>query len=437
MQGPLFPFEILEVPASGSYATLCVAKAANGQVVACKVLKKGLVDNAEALTRMRDEARMLSRLDHPCIVSVHDLLNLDGRPVMVMEWVEGMDLSRLLRAHPDGLPAGIACEIVRQVALGLNAAYTSPVGDPPKPLQVIHRDIKPDNVLLSTDGKVKVLDFGTAKGAFDDREAMTTAMVMGSRGFMPPERMELLPDTVGVDVYALGITWLMLLTGKMATISRAEHRHDAAVEKAVGYIKTEDLLPNTVIWLRDLIRRMCSYEPEERPTYDAIIEDIEGFLKSCDVDLEAFAAAHVLPASEARTRLPPEKHPDFPDLAFLGTAGSWETLDNPGITQQMSDDAVRRALRESGWEERVPELQVVLANAGRWTAGPFIDILRGHSTPWWKVWASRPSPTAIATALDFLKQRKSQAQVRSIAETFVDHKDPRIHTAAKAILSDD
>ncbi len=433
MSQQLFPFEILEIPAAGAYATLCVTRAANGEVVACKVLKGVLADNAQALTRLRDEARMLSRLDHPSIVKVHDMLNLDGRHVMVMEYLAGMDLERLVRAHPNGLPGPVAAEIIRQAALGLHAAYTSPVGDPPKPLHVIHRDIKPDNLHLSIDGTVKVLDFGTAKGIFDDREAQTVMMVQGSRGYMAPERLDGEEDTFAVDVYALGHTWFQLYTGKAAVVSRHFRKHDEAVAKALTFIPEESLPSASQEQAKALLTRMLAYEPSQRPSWQQVIDDINALLAGIEPDLRAFAAAEVLPAHDQRDRTPPEAHDDYADVSFLGTPGSWETLANPDITEEMSDDAVRGFLGRGGWEGKVPELQLLLTKSGRWTAGPFLEILHAANSPWWQVWQKRPTPAAIATALEFLKQRKQEKSVRAYASEFLEHADERVRKAAKAI----
>ncbi len=432
MSDGLFPFEILEIPASGAFATLCLARAADGRIVACKVLKKDFVSNADALTRMRDEARLLTRLDHPGIVDVYDLLNLDGRPVLVMEYVEGLDLGTLLRALPDGVPAPVACAIIRGAAEALHAGYSNP-GRDGTALHVIHRDLKPDNLMIDVTGQVKVLDFGTAKGTFTDRESMTTAMVMGSRGYMSPERLMGEQDTSAVDVYALGLTFLQLLTGKLPVISRHPKKHDPAVEKAIARVHSDEV-PDLDA-LHDLLRAMASFDAAARPTCSDVVRELDTVVGAQPADLVSFARAEVRPRVDERPRHAPEAHPDYHDLTFLGTAGSWETLSNPDVTEEQSDGALRAFLKHPDWAERVSDLQLLLTGSARWTPGPFLEVLHKAHTPWWQVWQKRPSDAQLAVALEFLKQRSDEPAVVALAEPFLDHADERIRNAARSIHS--
>jgi len=129
----------------------------------------------------------------------------------------------------------------------------------------------------------------------------------------------------------------------------------------------------------------------------------------------------------------PEQHPDFAEVSFLGRAERWESFDNPAISADQSDALLRAFLATQGWETRASDLQLLLANAGRWTAAPFLDVLARATRPWWKVWVGKASAEALSVALAFLKQRRSEA-VLDAARPFVQHADERVRAAARQIL---
>ena len=150
------PFEILEILGEGSFGTVCVARVSTDPLrrkVALKILKGAYATNDKILNRTRDEARLLSRINHPNIVRVERLMEVGGRPVVVMEHVQGVSLDQLLLRFKDGLPAAIALEMTRQTCLALHVAYAEALGDDGRPMRVIHRDIKPSNILLSIHGE--------------------------------------------------------------------------------------------------------------------------------------------------------------------------------------------------------------------------------------------------------------------------------------------
>ena len=154
------------------------------QRLAVKVLNEELGNNDEVVRRQRDEARLLAQLNHDHIVKVFDLLEIDGRPAVLMEYVPGVDANRLAREGP--IPARAVLEIVAATASALQAAYSTVSPFTGRPLHVVHRDIKPSNILLSEHGTVKVLDFGIARADFD-REGETRSVNFGNP-HMAPER---------------------------------------------------------------------------------------------------------------------------------------------------------------------------------------------------------------------------------------------------------
>ena len=181
--------------------------------VAIKVLRNDVDPAGQALERLRDEGRLLARLNHPAILRVHDLVILDGCVSLVTEFVDGEDLAECMSAD-QGMSVRAVVEAIGAVAGALDAAYNSP-GPGGAPMGLVHRDIKPANIRISRHGQVKLLDFGIAKSndSTQTREAKTaTNMIVGSPGYMAPERFldaEVLPAS---DVFALGCVLFEAIT---------------------------------------------------------------------------------------------------------------------------------------------------------------------------------------------------------------------------------
>ncbi|MHB1328949.1 MAG: protein kinase domain-containing protein [Gemmatimonadales bacterium] len=173
--------------------------------VALKLIRLGM-DSDSALQRFRQERQILARLQHPNIATLLDGGTTDdGRPYVVIEYVEGMPLLEYCDRHQLGVRARIA--LLRQVAAAVQAAHGS---------LVVHRDLKPGNILVTAAGDVKLLDFGIAK-LLDDQTDSSTLTDAGTRLYTPeyasPELILGAPVSVAVDVYALGVICFELLTG--------------------------------------------------------------------------------------------------------------------------------------------------------------------------------------------------------------------------------
>lgn len=318
------PFEVLEILGEGSFGTVCVARVSTDPLrrkVALKILKGAYASNDKILNRTRDEARLLSRINHPNIVRVERLMEVSGRPVVVMEHVQGVSLDALLLRFKDGLPAAIALEVIRQTFLALHVAYADAIGDDGRPMRVIHRDIKPSNILLSIHGEVKVVDFGIAKGEFDGREARTESVVMGSRPYMAPERLDGVSDTPAVDVYSSGMSLFELLTGRHMNLSINPVNHDQAMTRHLSYIQVQGMSAQALDDLRSLLRRMCAYTRDYRPSAQDCARDLEQLVFAIEpryrIGLEEFARTTVLPIYESRPRIAPEDAMGHEDDDFL------------------------------------------------------------------------------------------------------------------------
>ena len=238
--------------------------------VAIKLLRADLDPGGQAAARLRDEARLLSLLDHPAIPAVRDLLTLEGRLAMVVDWIEGADLGACAEAAP-AMPMRARIEVIAAIAEALDAAWSAPLRDG-APLRLVHRDIKPANIRISTRGAPFLLDFGIAVAAGAAREAHTaTDLVVGSPAYMPPERYLGDQDAPSGDVFSLGAVLHELLTGRrlfasmtfmqLASLAADVRRFDAAVDTRLS-----DIPPHVDPDVSALLHGMLAHDPAERPT---------------------------------------------------------------------------------------------------------------------------------------------------------------------------
>ena len=173
--------------------------------VALKILNEELASRPEFVQRFEREAKAAAALNHPNVVHVHDFCETQGWRYLIMEYVEGQDLSDYTEQHGK-LSIVASLDVIEQAAQALKAAYEK---------SIIHRDIKPSNLLMTREGTVKVLDLGLAKILTEVSELTLTGIGMGSPYFMAPEQANDARDVDHrADIYALGLTLLFLLTGK-------------------------------------------------------------------------------------------------------------------------------------------------------------------------------------------------------------------------------
>ena len=207
------PYKLIEKVGEGNMGVVYKARHEGLQhVVALKTLSRRRSGDPDAIARFRREMEAVGRLDHPHIVRAIGAGEEDDVLFLVMEFVEGVDLSRLSRAH-GRLSVPDACELVRQAALGLDYAHLN---------HLVHRDVKPSNLLLGTGGIVKVLDLGLALPALDSEEAALTSsgQVLGTLDYLAPEQaLNSRAASARSDIYALGCTLYHLLTGHAPFLS--------------------------------------------------------------------------------------------------------------------------------------------------------------------------------------------------------------------------
>lgn len=267
MLGQTRQIRILRTLGEGGFGVVHLAEVAGEdgfvQRVALKVLHQAMAGRGDVAGRQRDEARLLAQLNHDHIVKVLDLGEYDGRPAVLMEYVEGIDAHGLLQ-HT-ALPPRAALEVVAAAASALDAASTALSPRTGRPLRVVHRDIKPANLLVTAQGGVKVLDFGVARADFD-REGATRSVLFGTARFMAPEMWLEGSSGPAVDVYALGVTALELLGH--AGYTRPPLVPDLfarQVEEALA-LPLPEADPARLDELRALLRAMLAFEARDRPT---------------------------------------------------------------------------------------------------------------------------------------------------------------------------
>ncbi|MCB9690621.1 MAG: serine/threonine protein kinase [Alphaproteobacteria bacterium] len=416
-------FSILDIPGAGAHATVCIARDRDaGAIRALKVLSADYDAESEEAQRVRDEGRILQRLQHRGLPRVHEQLEIDGRQVLVMDFVEGPSLAWLLR-RIKRFPADVAVAIAREIADVVDYAYAGTSGPSGHPVRLVHRDLNLANVLLDPEGQVKVLDFGLARAEFLDRESYTLVSLQGTPGYCAPEGLRAIRDNPKLDVYSLGVCLMAMVGGYVPILSRQEARHAEGLEESLT--RLEEILAGAHEGLVDLLRGMCAFAPEGRPT----MSDVRERLRPDPAALRAFAETTSTPAFRERRQVDPLVHGSYPDLAFLEGIQLGEGAES---SPERSDQIVRRFLGRPGWEERLADLKWVLARYPAWTAAPFLEVLARTSGPWWRPGPKVPS-RIVGTALAAASHRPCDA-VTEAAARLRTHRHPVVAGIASRIV---
>ena len=212
-------YELYDVIASGGMATVhlgrLVGPAGFGRTVAIKRLHPHLATERDFVTMLTDEARVAGRIGHPNIVPTLDVVSSQGELFLVMEYVPGLTLAALLANAADQgerMPASIACAIMAGVLRGLDAAHEAR-DEGGRPLEVVHRDVSPQNILVGTDGVARLLDFGIAKAA-GRLHTTRDGQLKGKLGYMAPEQLGARTVDRRTDIYAASVVLWEALTGE-------------------------------------------------------------------------------------------------------------------------------------------------------------------------------------------------------------------------------
>ena len=262
-------YEIVKSIGEGGMANVYLANdTILDRKVAIKVLRGDLSQDDKFIRRFQREALSVSNLSHPNIVEVYDVGEEEGNHYIVMEYIEGKTLKQLLKKR-ESLTLTEVIDIMTQLTDGISHAHES---------YIIHRDIKPQNIMIEDDGRIKITDFGIAM-ALNATQLTQTNSVMGSVHYLPPEQASGKSATIKSDIYSLGIMMYELLTGNVP------FKGDNAVEIALKHMKDkipsickqDPSIPQSV---ENIILKATAKNPRNR--YDSAKEMHEDLLHCLD-----------------------------------------------------------------------------------------------------------------------------------------------------------
>jgi serine/threonine-protein kinase len=215
-------YEILGRLGAGGMAEVLLARTegSSHQVVLKRLLPK-YAKNPEAARMFMDEARILSRLNHPNIVRIYDVAQANGQHYLVMEHLDGVDLRKIKSEFGGKVPIGAAVAIAMEAAAGLHYAHEL-VNDQGRSLELVHRDVSPANIVVTGSGEVKLIDFGIATAIVREQETRT-GIVKGTHSYMCPEQVRMLPLDRRGDIYSLAVVLFELTSGLLPTRNGRHH----------------------------------------------------------------------------------------------------------------------------------------------------------------------------------------------------------------------
>jgi serine/threonine protein kinase len=319
----LGPYEVLSRLGAGGMGEVYRARDPKlNRELAIKLLPITLSTDKGFLARFQAEARAASALNHPNIITIHDLGEVDGHSYILMELVDGKTVRELV----DGgaLPLKKTLQLAAQAAEGLAAAHAR---------GIVHRDLKPENLMVTKDGVLKILDFGLAKtetfgGSAEDQTVSAgitgtePGTVLGTVGYMSPEQASGQPVDFRGDQFSLGTILYEMITGKRAW------RRKTPAESLVAIIREEAqpiaaAAPDTPTALRWIVERCLAKDPEDRY---AATKDLARDLRALSEhfsDLASGSAVGVRAPAAAKTRLGPPALALAAAALLLGAGATW------------------------------------------------------------------------------------------------------------------
>ena len=312
-------YRLLELLGQGGMATIYRARDAQlERDVAVKLLRPEFGQDPDFLARFRDEARAAASLSHPNIVPVFDFGEDPSGPYIVMELVEGQDLAAVLRENGFLAPRQ-AAHIAADVARALQVAHYR---------GIVHRDVKPSNILVGRDGRVHVADFGIAR-AMTEAQVTLPGTTMGSVHYFSPEQARGETATAASDIYSLGIVLFEMLTGQRPFSG------DGAAAVAMARLTTTPprpsaLRPSVPPELDQIVTRAMAFEPTDRyASAAAMASALEGFLGAEKPAAAAGAAVAGAAVAAAATAGPPAPIP-YPPSAYARPPSAPPTVSTQG-----------------------------------------------------------------------------------------------------------
>jgi serine/threonine protein kinase len=264
----------------------CQAPGAAELMCVIKRLNPALVDSPTFVGMFDEEARILAQLDHPNIVRTFESGRWDGIPYVVLEWLDGMNLRRIHRSlRQDGrrFPVEVAIHVAREVALGLAHAHTAKDGDG-QALHLVHRDVRPENIVLLRDGRVKLGEFGVARASSFISLSITLAGISRRDPvYLAPEQISGGPLDGRADLFSLGVVLWEMLTGRPLFPPTSPREAAARVLKA-DLVKPSSIEPEVPAELDELVMRLLDRTPSRRPASAAQVAQRLGTLLPVPAD---------------------------------------------------------------------------------------------------------------------------------------------------------
>ena len=279
-------YVLLEKISTGGMAEIYKAKKKGVEgfekVIALKKILPHLAEDEEFIKMFIDEAKLASRLNHPNIAQIYDLGKIDGSYFIAMEYVLGKDLKTILskmKKEKSGLlPLNISSYIVMKIAEALDYAHRK-VGEDGKPLNIVHRDVSPQNILISYEGEIKLVDFGVAKASIRAHQTVTGSL-KGKLLYMSPEQARGKNVDRRSDIFSLGTVYYELVTGMKAFLGGSEAEILDKVRKG-DFVPPRQIKPELPEEVEKIILKAMEIEPAKRyQNASEMRNDIEKFLLS-------------------------------------------------------------------------------------------------------------------------------------------------------------
>lgn len=286
-------YEMLELIGSGGMANVYKARCHRlNRLVAIKILKSDLADNADFRRRFHDESQAVAQLSHANIVSVYDVSTNPDREYIVMELIDGITLKQYMerRGRMDWRES---LHFITQIMRGLSHAHSR---------GIIHRDIKPQNIMVLRDGSVKVADFGIA--CLANQGQTLTQEALGSVHYISPEQARGDRIDARSDIYSAGVVLYEMLTGRLP------FEGDSAVSVAIQHLSSVPLAPRDIDPsipepLELICMKAMNSDPNKRyASADAMIEDLEKFRRDPSVDMDYIRQELTAPAADTEPTMP-------------------------------------------------------------------------------------------------------------------------------------
>ena len=286
-------YEILELIGTGGMANVYKARCHRlNRLVAIKILKSDLADNADFRRRFHDESQAVAQLSHANIVSVYDVSTNPDREYIVMELIDGITLKQYMerRGRMDWRES---LHFIIQIMRGLSHAHSR---------GIIHRDIKPQNIMVLRDGSVKVADFGIA--CLANAGQTLTQEALGSVHYISPEQARGDRIDARSDIYSAGVVLYEMLTGRLP------FEGDSAVSVAIQHLSSVPLAPRDIDPsipepLELICMKAMNSDPNKRyASADAMIEDLEKFRRDPSVDMDYIRQELSKPAADSEPTMP-------------------------------------------------------------------------------------------------------------------------------------